>query len=151
MPYRGAPRPEVLVVEAIEGTPPGTVVTGAPCEAAALVQPAPANVAGVGVAAENPPLAAQLGGTDNPPTAGAWPMPASTGAAPAAVGAAAPASDGPPDPALAALAVAAPAPDWLSCAKLDKAPTSGPPAYIPSMVPPVIAPGMAPNCPNWVN
>ena len=64
--------------------PAGIVVTGGVC-AAALVQPAPVNVTGLESAAATP-AAAQLGGTDNPPSEDAWPTPATTGAelAPAA-------------------------------------------------------------------
>jgi len=54
------------------------VVTGGVC-GAALVQPAPVNVTGLELAAGTP-AAAQLGGTDNPPSEDAWPTPAKTGA-----------------------------------------------------------------------
>ncbi|EUA25996.1 hypothetical protein I548_4088 [Mycobacterium intracellulare] len=71
---------------AIDGRPPGTVVTGA-AWGAALVKPAPTNCVGVAFTDGTPP-AAQLGGTDNAPIAGPRPMLASTGAAPTAAGAA---------------------------------------------------------------
>ncbi len=59
------PSPE-RPAEATDGTPAGIVVTGGEC-GAGLVQPAPVSVTGVEVAAGTP-AAAQLGGTDNPPS-----------------------------------------------------------------------------------
>src|SRR6185312_11767505 len=80
-PYRGTPKPDVRPFEATDGRPPGTVETWGLCGAA--VHPAPTNFAGVEAAAGTVPPA-QPGGTDIPPTAGAWLMLASTGAPPPA-------------------------------------------------------------------
>src|ERR1700722_9572130 len=70
------PRPPRWV-EATEGTPPGTVVMGAPGWADGLVQTALGNVAGVELTGPAS-LTAQLGGTDSLPTEEACPTPADT-------------------------------------------------------------------------